>query len=77
MIAGDLNTFPMSEIEHQFNLTNTVTGPTRGCSTLDKILIDDSLVTQYGSCNIGPALGTSDHSTVFLQPLKGPLPQHT
>ena len=68
IISGDLNNFSTKEIEDTFNLVQVISTPTRGDALLDKVLIDESLVTAYKNVVVGPNLGNSDHRSVLIRP---------
>ena len=79
IIAGDLNRFPTVDLENDLHLEQIVNLPTRGTNILDKVLIDQSLTTQYMpaphtpkrfSVTICPRIGNSDHETVYIKPVR-------
>ena len=76
MIVGDLNQFPTRAIEDHLNLTQIVDSPTRGNSTLDKILLDTRLLHQHMNCSPSEDFSTNrspltNHSLVTICPTIG------
>ena len=71
IICGDFNDFKTASFHQNFMCINRVTSPTRANSFLDQIWISDSLESDYPEpAEVGPPLGTSDHSCVVLRPSK-------
>ena len=79
IIAGDLNRFPTTELEHNLGLTQVVNSSTRKNSILDKIFIDSAfletslnddkqLTDRPFEVIILPKIGNSDHETVYIKP---------
>lgn len=91
MIVGDLNQFPTNAIENYLNLTQVVNSPTRGKSTLDKILLDFRLLHLLENSildkpctdvppliSVYPSIGNSDHFCVFMNSMNlGDQPYYT
>ena len=68
IIVGDINRLPTIELESTLSLTQCVNVPTRGFSTLDKILIDESLQDDFENPVVGANFGNADHLSVYLKP---------
>jgi hypothetical protein len=70
IIIGDLNQLPTSDLESTLNLQQRVKVPTRGNSTLDKILIEQTICECFDDPTVEPNFGTADHLLVSLKPVK-------
>ena len=66
VILGDFNQFKPRNLCSSFKLKKLVLKPTRGNNVLDQIY--SNLSEYYSEPAILPPLGSSDHSSVFLQP---------
>ena len=69
LLCGDFNQLPECELR-SYPLTQLVTTATRGTATLDKIFTN--LKSWFQSPTVLPAVGSSDHDTVLLQPAAAP-----
>ena len=67
IIIGDLNQLPTTDLESTFGLYQLVTSPTRGKATLDKVLMDHELSTNYHSPIVRPNFENTDHLSVFVK----------
>ena len=71
IILGDFNDFNIDTLCKDFNLTDTVTKPTRGNNILDHIMISERLKSTYGTSQVSydAPIGKSDHLTLVLSPV--------
>jgi len=69
LLSGDFNQMPESELR-SYPLTQLVTTATRATATLDKIFTN--LKSWFQAPTVLPAVGSSYHDTVFLQPVTAP-----
>ena len=65
LLCGDFNQLPESQLR-SYPLTQLVTTATRGTATLGKIFTN--LKSWFQTPGVLPAVGSSDHDTVLLQP---------
>ena len=70
LISGDINQMNLSSLCSNLGLHNVITEPTRGSKIIDVVLVSDRVSSSTFSVVIGAPLSTSDHKSIFFNPIK-------